>query len=361
MSKALIIAEAGVNHNGSLALALELVDAAIAADVDIVKFQTFQSKSLVTADAQQAKYQSENTDKVESQQEMLSRLELTFDEHLTIKTYCDNNNIEYLSTAFDSESLKFLVDKLNLSRLKIPSGEINNAPFILEHAQTGCDLIISTGMSTINEIEVALGVIAFGLLYPNNEKPPSKSNFQQAFESQKGQELLRKKVIVLHCTTEYPAPLPQVNLAAMALIKETFKLPVGYSDHTEGIVVPVVAVAHGACIVEKHFTLSRDLDGPDHKASIEPDELCEMVNNIRVAELVVGDKVKEPSLIEEQNKAVIRKSIVAKVPILSGEKFSSKNITVMRPGTGLSPMNYWQLIGKKTNRAFAAGELISIT
>jgi N-acetylneuraminate synthase len=360
MRRALIIAEAGVNHNGSLALAIQLVDAAIQAKVDIVKFQTYITKNLVTEYAKKADYQSANSEEVESQEKMLSRLELSFTEHLAIKEYCELKGIEYLSTAFDSESLYFLVYKMRLKRLKIPSGEITNSPFILEHAQSGCDLILSTGMSTLEDITTALGVIAFGFLYPKNEKTPSEINFSRAFNSEEGKQKLIDKVTLLHCTTEYPAPFNQVNLAAMELMKETFHLSVGYSDHTEGIVVPVVAVANGACIIEKHFTLSRTMSGPDHKASIEPDELIEMVKNIRICEQVFGDKIKQPSLIEQKNKIAVRKSIVAKTKISVGELFSEHNIIIKRPGSGISPSKYWQILGEKSVEHYNAGDLIKL-
>lgn len=361
MISSLIIAEAGVNHNGSLSMAKQLVDVAVSAGVDIVKFQTYKTKNLVTAEAKQAKYQSINTQKEESQQQMLSRLELSFAEHIELKKYCEAQNIEYLSTAFDSDSLKFLVEDLQLNKLKIPSGEITNAPFILEHAQSGCDLIMSTGMSTLDEIQQALGVIAFGLLYPNNEKQPSQRLFIESFNSDEGKKKLLEKVSLLHCTTEYPAPLEHVNLSAMSLMKETYNLPVGYSDHTEGIEVPVIAVAHGACIIEKHFTLSRELEGPDHKASIEPNELLEMVKNIRQSELIIGQQIKEPSANEIQNKQVIRKSIVAKGNIKKGEVLNENNLAIMRPGYGLSPENFWNVLNSKAIKDFNAGDLIVLT
>jgi len=357
MSRSLIIAEAGVNHNGDLAMAKQLVDVAVTAGVDIVKFQTYKTDQLVTPEATQASYQAKNTQKIESQQEMLRRLELSFEEHLELKNYCDSKGIEYLSTAFDNESLSFLTEIMQLKRLKIPSGEITNLPSLLAHSKTGCSLIVSTGMSTLEEISDALAVIAFGLL-GDSELLPCEENFRKAYLSKEGQLILKKRVTLLHCTTEYPAPLAHVNLAAMVLMAETFNLPIGYSDHTEGIIVPIIAVAHGACVIEKHFTLSRNLDGPDHKASIEPDELEAMVKNIRLTEQVYGKKVKEPSTIELENKRVIRKSLVAKEKISAGERFNENNIAIMRPGYGIPPSNYWQILGETSRHNFQVGDLI---
>ncbi len=249
----LIIAEAGVNHNGSEKLALELVDAAYNAGVDIVKFQTFKAKKLVTVTAKQADYQIENTQKEESQLAMLSRLELSYEFHHDLVSYCNKLGIEFLSTAFDFESLDFLVNELGLKTLKIPSGELTNAPLVLQHAQTGADLIVSTGMATLAEVESALGVIAFGYL-AKNDIAPSLDAFQAAYFSAEGQALLKTKVTLLHCTTEYPAPMKDINLKAMDTLAAAFKLEVGYSDHSAGISVPIAAVARGARIIEKHFT-----------------------------------------------------------------------------------------------------------
>jgi N-acetylneuraminate synthase len=363
MNKTLIIAEAGVNHNGSVALAFKLVDAAKEAGVDIVKFQTFQTEQLVTPEAEQAEYQIKNTEKKQSQYAMLKALELSFEEHLAVKEYCQKQGIEYLSTAFDFTSLDFLVNTMKLTRLKIPSGEITNAPFILAHALTGCDLILSTGMATLAEIEFALSIIAFGYLKnvnPNDSNLlPGEQAFALAFSSKQGQAVLQNKVTILHCTTEYPAPLAEVNLNAIGLMRTTFNLAIGYSDHTQGTLVSIAAVAKGAQVIEKHFTLDQKMDGPDHKASIEPEQLTEMVQGIRAVELALGQAVKAPSPCEVKNMAVVRKSLMAKQDIKKGQAFTEDNLAIMRPGTGLSPMHYYQILGTLACDNFSAGELIT--
>ena len=353
----LIIAEAGVNHNGSEQLALQLVDAAHKAGVDIVKFQTFKAKKLVTSSAKQAEYQIENTKKVESQLAMLSRLELSYEFHHSLVKYCNKLGIEFLSTAFDSESLDFLINELGLKTLKIPSGELTNAPLVLQHAQTGADLIVSTGMATLSEVESALGVIAFGYLAQDNVSP-SLDAFQSAYFSEKGQALLKAKVTLLHCTTEYPAPMKDINLKAMDTLAESFKLTVGYSDHSAGISVPIAAVARGANIIEKHFTLDKNMEGPDHKASLEPNELADMVLGIRNIELAIGDGIKGPRPSEIKNKAIARKSLVAAKNIAIGELFSSENLAIKRPGNGVSPYKYWDLLNTQSTKFYREGEVI---
>jgi N-acetylneuraminate synthase len=354
----LIIAEAGVNHNGDEKLAFELVDAAWKAGADIVKFQTFKAKNLVTAEAVQADYQVANTQKKESQLEMLSRLELSWDAHHKLIDYCKKLGIEFLSTAFDSESLNFLVNELGISRLKLPSGELTNAPLVLEHARTGCDIIVSTGMATLAEIESALGVIAFGYTAEKNALPGVEA-FQHAYASVEGQKALKEKVTILHCTTEYPAPLNEINLRVMDTLKQAFDLPAGYSDHSEGITIPVAAVARGAVVIEKHLTLDKNMEGPDHKASLEPDELAAMVNAIRQVEQALGHTIKSPTISEIKNKSVARKSLVAAKPINAGEKFTPENIAIKRPGTGMSPYNYWNMLDKDAGHAYKPGEPIS--
>lgn len=353
----LIIAEAGVNHNGDEALALQLVEAAHIAGADIVKFQTFKAKNLVTETAQQADYQIANSQKQESQLAMLSRLELSYPAHHRLISRCNELGIEFLSTAFDSESLTFLVEDLGLKRLKIPSGELTNAPLILEHARTGCELIVSTGMASLSEVEAALAVIAFGYTHASDAEPCSEA-FEQAYASAEGLAALQQKVTLLHCTTEYPAPVEDINLKAMDTLSQTFKLPTGYSDHSAGIVVPVAAVARGAVIIEKHFTLDQNLPGPDHKASLEPDELTAMVSAIRQTEMALGHGRKVPAPSEIKNKAVARKSLVAARPIKAGEVFSAENLVIKRPGGGLSPMQYWTILGKTADQDYSAGELI---
>lgn len=352
-----IIAEAGVNHNGSTELAFQLVDAAFAAGCDIVKFQTFKAKNLVTQEAQQAEYQTRNTGVTESQFSMLSRLELDFETHKALISYCNQLGIEFLSTAFDAESLDFLVNDLGLTTLKIPSGELTNAPFVLEHARLGCDLIVSTGMATLAEVETALGVIAFGLI-SHADTQPSETAFAEAYASEAGRSALAARVTLLHCTTEYPAPMHEINLRAMQTMASAFGLTPGYSDHSAGITIPVAAAALGAQLIEKHFTLDRTMEGPDHKASLEPSELAAMVRGIRDVELALGNGIKGPQPSEIKNKPIARKSLVAASAIRAGEIFSADNLTVKRPGEGLSPYRYWSLLGKVAGRDYAAGELI---
>ncbi|EIV8499965.1 N-acetylneuraminate synthase [Vibrio parahaemolyticus] len=353
----LIIAEAGVNHNGQEELAFALVDAAHEAGADIVKFQTFKAKNLVTEEAKQAEYQVTNTKKQESQLAMLSRLELSYEIHHDLVKYCNSLGIEFLSTAFDLESLDFLVNDLGLTRLKLPSGELTNAPLVLAHARTGCELIVSTGMATLSEIEAALGVIAFGYTAAQDEKP-SMLGFQEAYASEAGQKALKEKVTILHCTTEYPAPMAEINLRSMDTLGRAFDLAAGYSDHSEGITIPIAAVARGAVLIEKHFTLDKNMEGPDHKASLEPQELGAMVKAIRQIEVALGSSVKTPTESEVKNKAVARKSLVAATDIKEGEELTELNLTIKRPGSGLSPYRYWELIGSKATKGYKAGELI---
>ncbi len=338
-----IIAEAGVNHNGSREIAFKLIDAAIDAGVDAVKFQTFKAEHLVTKSSDKANYQKETTSSKESHFSMLQRLELSYQVHIDLAKYCQTKGIKFLSTAFDSESLEFLTDKVELDILKYPSGDLTNGPLLLEHARTGKNIILSTGMATLGEIEVALGVIAFGYI---GSGEPSLDSFQNAYFSIEGQEELKKKVTLLHCTTEYPAPLIDINLRAMDTISSAFGLQVGYSDHSKGITVPIAAAARGATLLEKHFTLDRTLPGPDHQASLEPDELKNMVQAIRDVEKALGNGKKIPSNSELLNRDIARKSIVASKTINKGEFFLENNLSMKRPGTGKSPMEYWSLLGK---------------
>lgn len=352
----LIIAEAGVNHNGDEQLALDLIKSAYEAGADIVKFQTFKANKLASKHADQAEYQSANMRKKEAQLDMLKRLELPYEMHSKLISYCDELGIEFLSTAFDEQSLDFLVNGLGLKRLKVPSGELVNSPFLLAHARTGCDLIVSTGMATMAEIETALGVIAFG--YLSLQEPPSRDAFLAAYCSEEGQKLLREKVTILHCTTEYPAPFEEINLNVMDTFKSAFGINVGYSDHSEGITVPIAAVAKGACLIEKHFTLDKNMEGPDHKASLEPDELKDMVSAIRNVEQALGKSIKSPTLSEVKNKTVVRKSIVAAKNIAEGEVFTAENLTIKRPGTGIEPINFWQMLGKQATKEYNEDDII---
>ncbi|CAG1015725.1 partial N-acetylneuraminate synthase, partial [Anaerolineae bacterium] len=344
-----IIAEAGVNHNGSLDLAKQLVEVAAEAGADAVKFQTFKADKLVSCSAPKAEYQTKSTDADESQHEMIRKLELDERSHESLIEHCRACSIQFLSTPFDLESVDLLAGRFDLPCIKIPSGDITNAPLLLKIAQTGKPVILSTGMSTLGEIEDALGVLAFGYL---SDSKPSIEAFLAAYCSCEGQAILQDKVTLLHCTTEYPAPIEDVSLKVMDTLRSAFGLPVGYSDHTEGIAVPIAAVARGAVIIEKHFTLDRNLPGPDHKASLEPTELKQLVAAIRIVERALGSGRKHPRPSELKNINVARKSLVASRTITAGESFAAENLAVKRPANGLSPMQYWDLLNRKARRDF---------
>lgn len=352
-----IIAEAGVNHNGSLKMAMELVEAAADAGADAVKFQTFRADKLVSRNAPKAGYQTRTTDAAESQFDMIRRLELDEEAHRALIKHCATQGIQFLSTPFDCDSLEMLAHTFDLPRLKLPSGEITNAPLILRAARTGKPVILSTGMSTLGEVEAALGVLAFGYAARIDEAP-SPAAFREAYGSAAGQEALERNVVLLHCTTEYPAPFTEVNLRAMDTLQDAFGLPVGFSDHTTGIAVPIAAAARGAVMIEKHFTLDRNLPGPDHKASLEPSELTGMVKAIRQVELALGSRLKAPTMSESKNMSVARKSLVAAKPIRTGELFTGKNVTVKRPGNGMSPFLFWDLLGRRAARDYEPDEVI---
>ncbi len=336
---------------------MKLVDVAVDAEVDAIKFQTFRAQGVVTREAARADYQEKNCDERESQFEMLKKLELSYDLHFELAAYCKKKNIIFLSTAFDRPSLDFLVNEINLPVLKIPSGEITNGPFLLEHARTGKKLILSTGMSTLDEVKKALEILAFGLIN-DPDIPPSYDAFKTAFQSEKGQELLKKKVTLLHCTTEYPAEEDEINLLAMKTLVKAFGLPAGYSDHSRGTFIPSLAVALGAAVIEKHFTVDKNLSGPDHRASLNPTELKDMVKKIRIAELVLGNGEKIPGKREKKNLPVVRRSLVAARDINAGECFSVDNLTARRPGTGMSPMEYWKILGTRSPRSYFEDEVI---
>ncbi len=351
-----IIAEAGVNHNGDFDTACKLVDAACDAGADAVKFQTFNTQQLVTLKAEKAAYQKQRTRAEQSQFAMLKQLELSEQEFKQLFEYCQYRSIQFLSTAFDFDSLNFLLDQLHLDQLKIPSGEITNGPFLLAHARTGKDIILSTGMATLSDIEQALMVLAFG--YLKNSDTPTEEDLLQAYVSPQGRQLLREKITLLHCTSEYPAAPETINLRVMDSLSQAFGLNSGYSDHSQGITIPVAAVARGATVIEKHFTLDKRLPGPDHSASLEPDELKAMVNAIRMTETALGGSVKAPQLPELATMKVARKSLVASCPIAKGEAFSAENLSFKRPGTGLSPMHFWRLLGNSSQKAYDKDELI---
>lgn len=355
--KVLIIAEAGVNHNGSLEKALELIDVAAEAGADVVKFQTFKSEAVISRFAEKAEYQKKTTGNAESQLDMVRKLELDGPTHKKLVEHCTKRSIMFLSTPFDMESVDFLVKSLGVETIKIPSGEITNGPFLLKIARSGKSIILSTGMSTLGEIEEALSVLAFGLT--NLDSPPSPHLFERAYTSSKGQKTLKKHVTLMHCTTEYPAPFADINLRAMETLEQAFGLPVGYSDHSQGIAIAIAAVAMGASVIEKHFTTDRTLPGPDHKASLEPDELAQMVRSIRNVEMALGTSLKIPAFSEIKNRDIARKSIVAATDIKMGDVFTLSNLTTKRPGHGLSPMQFWDLLGREAPRDFAQDEVIS--
>jgi len=358
--RVLIIAEAGVNHNGSLDLAFKLIDAAAAAGADVVKFQTFRASELASAHVPKAQYQLASTDATESQLDMLKKIELSESDHEKLIAHATRKGIGVLSTPFDLPSLRLLTTRFGLKVIKIPSGEITNGPFLLEVAHTGREVILSTGMSSLAEVEAALAILAFGFSTASDAVEPSETAFSQAFASAAGQCALRAKVKLLHCTSEYPAPFAEVNLLAMDTLARAFELPVGFSDHTCGIHVPVAAVARGACIIEKHFTLDRTLPGPDHAASLEPQELAAMVRSIREVEIALGDGIKRPMSSEWKNRPIARKCLIATAPIKAGEPFTADNLGAKRSGAGLSPMNYWHLLGKVAVRGFEPDEPITL-
>lgn len=326
----LIIAEAGVNHNGDLELAKEMVRKAREAEADYIKFQTFIPRELVTSRAEKADYQKRETTGNSTQLEMLEQLALSEQAFLELKEYCDRLGVGFLSTPFDLRSIDFL-SRLDMDYWKVPSGEITNRPYLERIAHTGKKVILSTGMSELHEIRTALDILE---------------------ESGSGE------IIILQCNTEYPTPFADVNLLAMKQMEEVFHKRVGYSDHTQGIEIPIAAAALGARVIEKHFTLDRNMEGPDHRASLEPDELAAMVQAVRNVERAMGDGKKQRTASEKHNAVLVRKSIVASAPIKAGDLFTSDNITVKRPGTGISPMNWHEVLGKRAKRDYEPDEMI---
>jgi N-acetylneuraminate synthase len=350
-----VIAEAGVNHNGDAARALELVDAAADADADAVKFQTFKAARLVSGNAPKAGYALQTTDAGETQFEMIRKLELDEAAHRAIIERCQMRGIEFMSTPFDAVSATWLAEAFDVKRLKIPSGEIVNPLLLFAAARTGKPVILSTGMSTLDEIEAALGVLAYGYI---GGGAPNSAAFAAAFADPAGQSVLRDRVTLLHCTTEYPAPFETVNLKAMATIAERFGLAVGYSDHTEGITVAIAAVALGAVVLEKHFTLDRALPGPDHTASLEPVELDALVKSIRQIDRALGTAKKVVTEVEVDNRMVVRGSLVAAREIKKGVILGENDLTVKRPGGGICPMRYWDYVGSEALQNYKRDELI---
>lgn len=356
MTRTFIIAEAGVNHNGSIEMAKQLVNIAAEAGADAVKFQTFKTEQLVSRFAPKAEYQKITTDQHESQYEMLKKLELLEEMHQVLIDYCQKCNIQFLSSPFDLESVDLLTDKFHLPIIKIASGEITNAPLLYKIAQKRRKVILSTGMSTLGEIEQALSVLALG--YLGIIERPTLQDFSRAYNSIEGQQALQENVTLLHCTSEYPTPYNEVNLKTLDTLNQAFHLPVGLSDHTRGIAIPIAAVARGAKVIEKHFTIDRNLPGPDHKASLEPHELAQMIQSIRAVEEALGSGKKVVTESEMKNRPIVRKSIVAAKDIQQNEEFTEENITIKRPGTGLSPMYYWELLGKKSDTSYSKDEVI---
>ncbi|OFV70017.1 N-acetylneuraminate synthase [Acetobacterium wieringae] len=332
MKNTYIIAEAGVNHNGNIVLAKKMIEIASKAGANAIKFQTFKAEKLVTKYARKALYQEKNSRNSETQLEMLKKLVLTEGQFLELKDYCAKLDLDFLSTPFDFESVDFLF-QIGISQWKIPSGEITNLPYLIKIAETKLPIILSTGMATLDEVAEAVAILK---KYGSSE------------------------ITLLHCTTEYPAPFDEVNLRAMLTMREEFNLPIGYSDHTMGIEIPIAAVAMGATIIEKHFTLDRSMDGPDHQASLEPDELKQMVCAIRHVEKAFGDGIKQPAESEKKNIQIARKSIVAETKIEMGDAFTKDNLTIKRPGDGISPMKWFEVLGKRAARDFEEDELIEL-
>lgn len=354
--RTLIIAEAGVNHNGSLEMALELVDRAHRAGADLVKFQTFDAAKLATAAAPKASYQTRQTGAGESQLEMLARLQLSKADHVAIIDHCARRGIGFLSTPFDPGSLRMLVGEFGLSRIKLGSGELTNGPLLLDAGREDVEVILSTGMGTLAEVEEALGALAFGMTRAAME--PSRKAFAEVLTDSDVWSLLRERVTLLHCTTEYPAAVADTNLRAMDTLRTAFDLRVGYSDHTEGNAISLAAVARGAEVIEKHFTLDRELPGPDHAASLEPGELENLVREIRAVERALGTGVKQPGAAEHANRPVARKSLIAAGDLKAGHILAAEDIRVMRPGAGPSPMDFWDRVGTQVLRDVAEGEYL---
>lgn len=351
-----IIAEAGVNHNGRRELAFELVDVAADAGADAVKFQTFNARKLASGSAPKAAYQQRSTDAAESQLSMLQRLELPYDLHLELQAHARARGIAFLSTAFDTDSLDFLLG-LNIPLFKVPSGELTNAPLLWRFARSGLPLIVSTGMATLSEVEQGLAVIAHAL--NADAEPVDMEQVWRLWSRAEVRTSLQGRVTLLHCTSQYPTPFAEVNLRAMDTLARAFGLPVGYSDHTEGILVPVAAVARGACVIEKHFTTDRSLPGPDHKASLEPDELRQMVRDIRAMQSVLGDGAKSPQPGEWDTRLAARQQVVAARDLTAGAVFCRDDLTTARCGAGLASTELWALVGTLHSRAYSAGEPIA--
>ncbi len=355
-NRTLIIAEAGVNHNGDTGMAMSLIDQAAEAGADVVKFQSFRAHNLVTATAPKAAYQFAQTDAAETQLEMLKRLELSEDDHHQLIEHCRTRGIAFLSTPFDPYSLRLLVGNFGLTRIKFGSGELTNAPLLLEAGKSDAHIILSTGMGTLSEVEQALGVLGYAMR--GGDAMPSRDAFAAALWDEEVWAILHMRVTLLHCTTEYPAKVEDTNLRAMDTMAKAFGLPVGYSDHTEGNAIALAAVARGAQVIEKHFTLDRSLPGPDHRASIEPAELADLVRDIRRVEAALGNGIKQPRPAEQANRPIVQKSLVALRDLSAGHVLTAEDIGVMRPGTGHPPITYWERIGTTLRSAHKAGDVL---
>ena len=352
-----VIAEAGVNHNGDESLAFDLINAAAESGADVIKFQTFRTDQLVTDSTLCANYQITDDQYSTRQKVLLSNLELPFATFEKLKSYCDDLKIEFMTTAFDSESLRFVNNHLNLNTLKISSGDLTNAPFLLEHARTNKEIILSTGMSNLYEIQNALSVLAYGYL-DNSYENPSMIDLKSAFHSSCGQKILKKKVTLLHCNSTYPTPYAEINLNAIDTINKEYNLSVGFSDHSIGIAIPIASVALGITVLEKHITLDKTLAGPDHKVSLEPDEFKKMVEGIHQVHIALGNGKKVATPAEKDNSNSVRRTIVAQTSIKKGELFSDKNLAVKRGPMKMSPYEYWRLLGSKSSRVYSSGDLI---
>lgn len=349
-----VIAEAGVNHNGSLKMALELVDIAAAAGADYVKFQTFNADKLASSRANKAGYQMRTTSVSENQLDMLKKLELSIDDHKAILRRCKDRGIHFLSTPFDLDSLVLLTKQLMLPEIKLGSGELTNGPLLLAAGRSDAKIILSTGMGTLAEVEEALGVLAFAMC--RRGQPERRADFAETLLDPAVWPVLSERVTLLHCTTEYPAAVEDTNLNAMDTMRRAFGITVGYSDHTKGDAISLAAVALGATVIEKHITLDRNLPGPDHDASLEPSELASLIVNIRAVEKALGSGIKQPSNAEVQNRVAVRKSMIATQNISEGQSITSEVISIKRPGNGVSPMMYWDTLGTKAKLSIGMGE-----
>jgi N-acetylneuraminate synthase len=355
--KTLIIAEAGVNHNGDVDTAIKLIDAAAEAGADMVKFQTFNAKKLAAANAVKADYQKRTTDGEESQLEMLTRLELSQDAHNTLIARCEEKGITFLSTAGEVDSLRFLADTLRLPVIKLGSGEVTNAPLLLAAARSDARLILSTGMARLAEIETALGILAFGMQHAD-DTDAGRESFGDALLRADAFSMLKSRVSLMQCTTEYPSLVEDSNLRVMDTLRSAFRLEVGYSDHTEGNAVSFAAVARGASMIEKHFTLDRTMEGPDHAASVEPEALKGLVFGIRQVEQALGNGVKRPSMAELRNRPIVRRSVVASCDLPESHVLTISDMAIKRPGYGISPVDMWDCVGRRLETSVALDQPI---